>query len=69
MGQRYAISCCFAVNLLRTSIAAVLFLASLAPGKAEPAPIIHYAPAENLEHVDVDLIDRAQHESTWRHMC
>ena len=62
MGQRHAISYCFAVNLLRTSIAAVLFLASLAPGKAEPAPIIHYAPAENLEHVDVDLIDRAQHE-------
>ena len=27
-----------------------------------PAPVIHYAPAENLEHVDVALIDRAQHE-------
>jgi phosphatidylserine/phosphatidylglycerophosphate/cardiolipin synthase-like enzyme len=26
------------------------------------APIIHYAPAENLEHVDVALIDGAQHE-------
>ena len=24
--------------------------------------IIHYAPAENLEHVDVAIIDRAEHE-------
>src|SRR5262245_51570524 len=29
---------------------------------ADPAPTIHYAPAENLEHVDVALIDSAQHE-------
>ncbi len=43
-------------------IAACLLLASLAPCCAEPAPIIHYAPTENLEHVDVDLIDRARHE-------
>ena len=51
------------LNLLRTSIAAVLFLASLAqPGCADPAPVIHYAPGENLEHVDVALIDSAQHE-------
>ena len=43
--------------------AAVLFLASLAqPGCADPAPIIHYASAENLEHIDVALIDRAEHE-------
>jgi phosphatidylserine/phosphatidylglycerophosphate/cardiolipin synthase-like enzyme len=41
--------------------AAVLFLASVTPGCAEPAPVIHYAPAENLEHVDVALIDGAQH--------
>jgi phosphatidylserine/phosphatidylglycerophosphate/cardiolipin synthase-like enzyme len=27
-----------------------------------PPPVIHYAPAENLEHVDVALIDRAEHE-------
>jgi hypothetical protein len=26
------------------------------------APVIHYAPAENLEHVDVALIDGARHE-------
>jgi phosphatidylserine/phosphatidylglycerophosphate/cardiolipin synthase-like enzyme len=41
-------------------MAACLLLASLAPGRADPA--IHYAPAENLEHVDVALIDRAEHE-------
>jgi phosphatidylserine/phosphatidylglycerophosphate/cardiolipin synthase-like enzyme len=29
---------------------------------ADPAPVIHYAPAENLEHVDVALIDRAKHD-------
>ena len=46
----------------RARIAACLLLASLAPGRAEPAPVIHYAPGENLEHIDVDLIDRAQHE-------
>ena len=42
--------------------AAVLFLASLAPCCADPAPIIHYAPGENLEHIDVALIDPAEHE-------
>src|SRR5580704_1368598 len=46
----------------RTRIAACLLLASLAPGRADPAPAIHYAPAENLEHVDVALIDRAENE-------
>jgi hypothetical protein len=29
---------------------------------ADPAPVIHHAPGENLEHVDVALIDRAEHE-------
>ncbi|HUI20592.1 MAG TPA: phospholipase D-like domain-containing protein [Methylocella sp.] len=29
---------------------------------ADPAPIIHYAPLENLEHADVALIDRAEHD-------
>jgi phosphatidylserine/phosphatidylglycerophosphate/cardiolipin synthase-like enzyme len=29
---------------------------------ADPAPVIHYAPAENLEHIDVALIDTAQRE-------
>jgi phosphatidylserine/phosphatidylglycerophosphate/cardiolipin synthase-like enzyme len=31
-------------------------------GALQPAPAIHYAPGENLEHVDVALIDRAEHE-------
>jgi phosphatidylserine/phosphatidylglycerophosphate/cardiolipin synthase-like enzyme len=39
------------------------FVALLTPPcGAETAPVIHYAPIENLEHIDVDLIDRAQHE-------
>jgi hypothetical protein len=46
----------------RARITACLLLASLAPGRAEPTPAIHYAPTENLEHIDVALIDRAQHE-------
>jgi hypothetical protein len=25
-------------------------------------PVIHYASAENLEHIDVALIDRPEHE-------
>jgi phosphatidylserine/phosphatidylglycerophosphate/cardiolipin synthase-like enzyme len=41
---------------------AILFLASPAPCCADPAPVIHYAPAENLEHMDVELIDSARHE-------
>ena len=47
---------------MRASLTAVPFLATLAPCRAEPTPAIHYAPAENLEHVDVALIDRAEHE-------
>jgi hypothetical protein len=48
---------------VRPRIAVSLFLALLTPpGRADPAPVIHYAPAENLEHVDVALIDRAEHE-------
>jgi phosphatidylserine/phosphatidylglycerophosphate/cardiolipin synthase-like enzyme len=44
-------------------IAACLLLALVTPPcYADPAPVIHYAPAENLEHVDVALIDRAKHE-------
>ena len=49
----------------RARVAACFFLASLAPCCAEPAPIIHYAPGENLELVDVALIDRAERELEW----
>ena len=58
----YGASWSVSLNLLRTSIAEVLFLASLALCCAEPAPVIHYAPIENLEHVEVALIDRAERE-------
>jgi phosphatidylserine/phosphatidylglycerophosphate/cardiolipin synthase-like enzyme len=51
-----------ALSQFRVSLTAVLFLTSLAPCGADPAPAIHYAPGENLEHVDVALIDRAEHE-------
>jgi hypothetical protein len=50
------------IGCLGECIAACLLLASLAPCCADPAPIIHYSPIENLEHVDVALIDRAEHE-------
>jgi phosphatidylserine/phosphatidylglycerophosphate/cardiolipin synthase-like enzyme len=50
------------LNLSRTSIAAILFLACLSPCCVDSAPVIHYAPGENLEHVDVALIDGAGHE-------
>jgi hypothetical protein len=49
-------------NLIRVSLIAGFLLGSLAPCLADPAPVIHYAPGENLEHVDVALIDRAEHE-------
>lgn len=35
-------------------------LLSLAGSFADQAPVIHYAPSENLEHIDVALIDQAQ---------
>jgi phosphatidylserine/phosphatidylglycerophosphate/cardiolipin synthase-like enzyme len=46
----------------RPHIAVSLFLASFAPCCAEPAPVIHYAPGENLERIDVALIDGAERE-------
>jgi phosphatidylserine/phosphatidylglycerophosphate/cardiolipin synthase-like enzyme len=50
------------LSLFRASLTTFLVLAPLAPCGADPAPVIHYAPEENLEHVDVALIDRVQHE-------
>jgi hypothetical protein len=50
---------------MKLFLAAITSAALLAIGTvtyADPAPIIHYAPAENLEHIDVELIDCAQHE-------
>ena len=54
-----------ALSLFRAFLTAVFLLAALAPCLADPAPLIHYAhyaPTENLEHVDVALIDRAERE-------
>jgi phosphatidylserine/phosphatidylglycerophosphate/cardiolipin synthase-like enzyme len=50
------------MNLLRAALTVVVFLETLGPCAADPAPVIHYAPAENLEHIDVALIDSARHE-------
>jgi len=56
-------------NRVSTSITAALLLASLAPCSADPAPVSHYAPVENLEHVDVALIDRAEDENRPGRLC
>jgi phosphatidylserine/phosphatidylglycerophosphate/cardiolipin synthase-like enzyme len=40
----------------------VAFVVIGALSRADPAPTVHYAPAENLEHIDVALTDTAQHE-------
>jgi phosphatidylserine/phosphatidylglycerophosphate/cardiolipin synthase-like enzyme len=37
-------------------------IAFIVPAYADPAPVIHYAPTENLEHIDVELIDTAKRE-------
>jgi len=47
------------VSLSRAFITAAVVLALCSQGRSDPAPVIHYAPIENLEHVDVDLFDRA----------
>jgi phosphatidylserine/phosphatidylglycerophosphate/cardiolipin synthase-like enzyme len=39
-----------------------LILALCPQGIADPAPVVHYPPAENLEHVDLSLIDTARQE-------
>ena len=50
------------MKLFRATITSAVFIAIGAMSYANPAPTIHYAPAEDLEHVDVALIDSAQHE-------
>jgi phosphatidylserine/phosphatidylglycerophosphate/cardiolipin synthase-like enzyme len=37
----------------------ILSLLLISASRADPAPVIHYAPVENLEHADVALIDQA----------
>jgi phosphatidylserine/phosphatidylglycerophosphate/cardiolipin synthase-like enzyme len=43
------------------SLGHVILHFSLSACRADPAPVIHYAPVENLEHADVELIDHAEH--------
>src|SRR5215469_5673733 len=50
------------MKLFQAAITSAVFIAISAMSYADPAPTIHYAPAENLEHIDVELIDSAQHE-------
>ena len=48
--------------MTRTTFAVALTMAFIVPAYADPAPVIHYAPAENLEQIDVALIDTAKRE-------
>jgi hypothetical protein len=54
---------------LQAILASAFFVAIGALGYADPAPIIHYAPAENLEHIDVELIDGARREIDFAAKC
>src|ERR1700751_3632356 len=49
------------MKLFRAVIVSAILVAG-ALSRADPAPTVHYAPAENLEHIDVGLIDSARHE-------
>src|SRR5262245_42026334 len=42
--------------------AALVAIGALSRVDPVPGPTVHYAPAENLEHIDVELIDSAKHE-------
>lgn len=46
--------------LLRAILALGILLAEPATVRADSAPTLHYAPAENLERIDVSLIDGAR---------
>jgi phosphatidylserine/phosphatidylglycerophosphate/cardiolipin synthase-like enzyme len=46
----------------QAALACAAFVAVGALSRADPAPTVHYAPAENLEYIDVGLIDTAQRE-------
>ncbi|WP_036262170.1 phospholipase D-like domain-containing protein [Methylocapsa aurea] len=50
------------MHAIRPALTAAILFASAAPCAADPAPRIHYAPAENLEKIDVALIDGARRE-------
>jgi phosphatidylserine/phosphatidylglycerophosphate/cardiolipin synthase-like enzyme len=50
------------MRLFRTTVISATFVTIGALSRADPARTIHYAPAENLEHIDVELLDSAKHE-------
>src|SRR5262245_24780873 len=50
------------ISLFRAAITRAVLLAVGSSSRADPSPVVHYAPAENLEHIDVELIDSAKHE-------
>jgi phosphatidylserine/phosphatidylglycerophosphate/cardiolipin synthase-like enzyme len=49
-------------RLFRAAITSAAVVAIGTMSYADPPPTIHYAPAENLEHIDVELIDSATQE-------
>src|SRR5262245_39360001 len=52
------------MKLFQAAIISAAFVAigALSHAHRVPGPSVHYAPAENLEHIDVELIDSAKHE-------
>src|ERR1700730_13848339 len=50
------------MRLFRAAITSAAFITIGALSHADPAPTIHYAPAENLEQIDIELIDTAKRE-------
>jgi hypothetical protein len=62
MGATAAPPCHGASWSVSLNIAAVFFLASLAPCCADPAPVIHYAPVENLVRSYLDGTQLAERE-------
>lgn len=49
------------MKLFQAALASAAFVAVGALSRADPAPTVYYAPAENLEH-NVGLIDTAKHD-------
>jgi phosphatidylserine/phosphatidylglycerophosphate/cardiolipin synthase-like enzyme len=50
------------MKLPQAILASAAFVAIGSLSRADPSPVVHYAPAENLEHIDVELIDSAKRE-------
>ena len=48
--------------LILAMILVFLLVIGIIAAEADPAPVIHYAPTENLEHIDVELIGGARQE-------